>query len=386
MGPSIQLRGPVPPGNPMAAVACRTMHRSIGRRSGRFRSRARRAWGLWPAAALIAVGSARADAPEAGEKVRILVTAAYARELQDLAQRHPQLEFIPAANARELVDKAPGCVAVIGLAPGAPVGEIIRASGEVKWIQTMSAGVESYLRARELKESDIILTNGRIIQGPEIADHAFALLLSLTRDLKFYHEQMKKGFERTSRLPLKELRGKTMLIVGLGGIGTQVAERAHAFGMTVLAVDPKDLPYTRAVEYCGKPDELAALLPRADVVVSCVPETARSHRMLGAEEFKLMKAGVYVINVSRGPILDTEALTEALRSGKVAGAGLDVTDPEPLPSDHPLWAMPNVVITPHIAGQSDAVQARRVALFRDNVERFVSGRPLRNVVDKSEGY
>jgi phosphoglycerate dehydrogenase-like enzyme len=214
-----------------------------------------------------------------------------------------------------------------------------------------------------------------------------ALLLFQTRDLKFLNEQMKVGFRRgESRLPQIELRGKTALIIGLGGIGTQVAERAFAFGMRILAVDPKDIPYMRAVEYCGKPDELRTLLPEADVVISCVPFTEPSYRMLGAAEFDLMKDGVYVINVSRGRIVDTEALTAALKSGKVRAAGLDVTDPEPLPLEHPLWSMPNVLITPHNATVSDNLNERRIDLFRENIERFVTGRMLRNVVDKQRGY
>ncbi|MCH8334143.1 D-2-hydroxyacid dehydrogenase, partial [Candidatus Sumerlaeota bacterium] len=153
-----------------------------------------------------------------------------------------------------------------------------------------------------------------------------------------------------------------------------------------LAVDPKDIPLSRDVEYVGKPDDLNDLLPQADVVFSCVPLTPQSKGMLGKEQFDLMKEGVYLINVSRGRIVDTEALIEALRSGKVRAAGLDVTEPEPLPEDSPLWSMTNVTITPHVATMSDQLQTRRIQLFRDNVERFLEGRPLRNVVDKQKGY
>ena len=197
---------------------------------------------------------------------------------------------------------------------------------------------------------------------------------------------MGRGWERRSRLPMIELRGRTALVIGLGGIGTQVAQRATAFGMRVLAVDPTDVPMHRDVTYVGKPDELDVLLPEADVVFSCVPRTSESERMLGPKQFDLMKDGVYLINVSRGAIVDTEALVAALRSGRVAGAGLDVTDPEPLPSDHPLWDMPNVVISPHVAGFSDRLGERQRELFRENVARFVTGQPLRHVVDKQKGY
>ncbi len=177
-----------------------------------------------------------------------------------------------------------------------------------------------------------------------------------------------------------------MLVVGLGGIGTQIAQRASAFGMRVLAVDPKDMPFTRDVEYVGKPDELSDLLPQADVVISSVPHTSQSEGMFGKKQFALMKDGVYFINISRGKIVQLDALVAALKSGKVRAAGLDVTDPEPLPKDHPLWKMDNVIITPHIATVSDKVNDRRVKLMRDNIARFVSGRQLLNVINKRRQY
>ena len=156
--------------------------------------------------------------------------------------------------------------------------------------------------------------------------------------------------------------------------------------MTVLAVDPKDVPIHRDVTYVGKPDELDDLLPRADVVFSSVPQTPASEGMIGERQFELMKQDVYFINISRGKIVDTDALVAALRSGKIRAAGLDVTDPEPLPSDHPLWAMSNVTITPHLATISDRLEERRMQLLRDNITRFATGRPLRNVVNKQAGY
>jgi phosphoglycerate dehydrogenase-like enzyme len=156
--------------------------------------------------------------------------------------------------------------------------------------------------------------------------------------------------------------------------------------MRVLAVDPKDIPIMHAIEYCGKPDELHRLLPEADVVVSCAPSTPDTVGMLGTAEFDRMKSGAFVINISRGRIIDTEALTAALQAGKLGGAGLDVTHPEPLPADHPLRTMPNVMITPHIAGYSEGRIPRIEALIRDNIARFAQGLPLRNVVDKKAGY
>ena len=174
-----------------------------------------------------------------------------------------------------------------------------------------------------------------------------------------------------------------MLIVGLGGIGTQVAQRAFAFDMRVLAVDPKDIPLMHIVERVVRPDQLHEVLPQADVVVSSVPHTAASEGMFGEQEFGLMRDGVYFVNVSRGKVVQTEALVEALRSGKVRAAGLDVTNPEPLPKDHPLWKMNNVIIytpycdglgaIPHPASRTDSQQHRAFRHRAPHAERRRQG-------------
>lgn len=333
---------------------------------------------------IAAIITCAATTTASAKKIKILVHAAYASDLMDIADRYPDLELVSVATPEEVLEAVPGAEAII--AAGYNVGEALRAGKKLKWIQSASAGVEGYVSDPRLLKRDILLTNAKIIQGPQIADHALGLLLNLTRDLKFYNEQMAKGWEGESRLPIIELRGKTVLVMGLGGIGTQVAERCFAFGMHVIAVDPKDIPYMRSVDQLVKQDELHEYLPKADVIISCVPRTPESEGMLGAEEFALMKDGVYIINVSRGAIIDTDALVEALKSGKVRAAGLDVTNPEPLPKDHPLWSMPNVTITHHIATLSDARRGRMVALFRDNLIRYMEGRPMRHVVDKKRGY
>jgi len=341
---------------------------------------------LAPALALVLIIALAAPALAQEDRVTVCAVGAYAAALAGLEADHPRLEVLAVTGADDLREKASRCQAIVGLYGGLATAEVFATPG-LRWVQVSSAGVERFVGISTLTESDIVLTNAKIIQGPEIADHAFALLLNLTRDLKLYNELMARGFDRqTHRLPIIELRGKTALVIGLGGIGTQIAQRAAAFGMRVLGVDAKDIPLHRDVEYVGKPDELDALLPEADVVFSSVPITDESRGMLGAPQFALMKDGVYLINVSRGAVVDTEALVAALHSGKVRAAGLDVTEPEPLPPGHPLWSMPNVTITPHVATLSDQLEERRLDLFRDNVIRFVEGRPLRNVVDKAKGY
>ena len=259
----------------------------------------------------------------------------------------------------------------------------------LRWIQVYSAGVDRY-RFPELLNSDITLTNVKILQGPEIADHALALLLALTRRLNdLIPRQSAQEWPiqefRTTRRPI-ELNGKTAVVIGFGGIGTQIGQRAAAFGMKVIAVDPKDIPHLFFMERAVHPDQLHEVLPLADIVFTAVPHTPESERMMGTAQFEMMKKGSYFIAVSRGKTYDKGALVKALDEQRLAGAGLDVTDPEPLPKGDPLWEFENVVITPHIASQSDNIGKRRLALLKENTRRFVENVPLLNIVDKQKGY
>ena len=327
------------------------------------------------------------QSPLMASDVRVLVSPDQKKQLAELERSLPNLELV-AAKSDQILDVIGDCDAIIGLGYGGDRSrQIIQAGKKLRWVHSTSAGVENTVWIPELKDSDIILTNAKIFQGPEIADHAFGLLLTLTRNLKQFNRRMDEGWERiTPDLPIIELRHKTILIVGLGGIGTQIAQRASAFDMRVLAVDPKDIPLMHIVERVVRPDQLHEVLPQADVVVSSVPHTAASEGMFGKKEFALMKDGVYFVNVSRGKVVQTEALVEALRSGKVRAAGLDVTNPEPLPKNHQLWKMNNVIITPHIATVSIQSRTRLLELIRSNIERFVTGRPMLNVVNKAAGF
>ena len=330
---------------------------------------------------------AQGQSPALASKVKVLVGAGDKKQFADLEKRLPNLELVVAGQGG-IAGVIADCDAIIGLPYGQKGQEILRQGKKLRWVHSTSAGVEKIVHIPELRDSGIILTNAKIMMGPEIADHVFALLLALTRNLKEYDREMDSGnwMRGETRLPMIELRRKTMVIIGLGGIGSQVAQRAAAFDMRVLGVDPKDIPLSRDVEEVVVPDQLHRVLPEADVVVSCVPHTPASEGMLGPAEFAAMKEGVYVVNVSRGKVIRTDALLEALRSGKVRAAGLDVTDPEPLPAGHPLWKMDNVIITPHVATRSRLSRVRLANLIRDNIERFASGLPLRHVVNKAAGY
>jgi phosphoglycerate dehydrogenase-like enzyme/glyoxylase-like metal-dependent hydrolase (beta-lactamase superfamily II) len=308
---------------------------------------------------------------------------------EDLAgakQVAPNVEIVVAKSKEEALKLAPE---VHGAAGNFITPEFLREARNLRWVQQASAGVEQLTFIPELQKNDqIVLTNMKRMYGPPIADHVMAMLLSLVRSLPHYEGLMKEGkWGKGQDAPFQgELQGKTMLVVGLGGNGSETAKRAHAFGMRVLAVDPKDLAVPSYVARLEKSDRLNALLPAADVVVLASPLTPETTGLFGSAQFSLMKDGAFFINIARGKEVDTAALLQALQSKKLQGAGLDVTEPEPLPADHALWKQANVIVTPHVSGQSPGTKARTRQLFLENLRRFASGEPMVNVVDKKAGY
>ena len=338
---------------------------------------------LAASASASAVVAARPSMAQQSGRPKVIVPPTKPAELAELKAAAPALELVECQTEAEAIEQAPGAAACYAfITPG-----LIRAGKSLKWVQQASAGVETLLENSELVTSDIVLTNMQRVYGPEIADQAIAYLLAFTRSLThFIRAQPSQVWgSREPGLVLDELAGKTMLVIGLGGIGSEIARRAYAFGMRVIATDPKVWERPLFVEKLYKPDAFHTLLPRADVVASAVPLTRQSLRMIGAREFGMMKRGVILINVSRGKVVDTDALVAALDRNQVAAAGLDVTDPEPLPKGHPLWSR-NVIITPHSAGQSPGGERRRHEIFRENLRRFAAGEHLLNVVDKKAGY
>ncbi len=317
---------------------------------------------------------------------KIVVPALMPARLQELKLIAPDVFFVPVKTAEDAAKEAGSADAVLGYCTSG----IVKANPKLRWIQVGHAGVEKDL-VPELVRSDITMTNTARLYGPNVADQAMALLLGLTRGLAPELHKQTSAKEHWKKLKdaskAQELHGKTMLVVGLGGIGTQIARRAEAFGMRVQAVDPNYALVKPAFVFSlDRPARLMDLIPQADVVVLACPLTKGTKGMFGASQFGAMKKSAYFINIARGGLVDQQALVRVLKEGVIAGAGLDVTDPEPLPDSSALWSMPNVVISPHIGGQSDGARDRAWRLFRENVRRFVAGEPLLCVVDKQKGY
>jgi D-2-hydroxyacid dehydrogenase (NADP+) len=320
----------------------------------------------------------------AAQTKKILVAGADPNLIKELQTASSQVRLV-AVTPENVMKEVADADAYIGSIKPAEV----RAGKNLKWVQIMSAGAENVLfmsGANDLRDSNIVLTNNRIVQGPEIADHAMAMLLTLSRGInKFLADRSSETWQARGYNGI-ELNGRNALVIGAGGIGQQIAQRAWAFGMKVTAVDPQDIPFTPFIQKTVKPDQLDEVLPDADVVFISTPLTEKSRKMMGAHQFELMKKDSYFIAVSRGGIYDMNGLVKALDGRKIAGAGVDVTDPEPLPKGHALWKFENAIVTPHIAGRSDKDRARMVGTIKDNIQRFVAGKPLVNVVDKQRGY
>lgn len=305
--------------------------------------------------------------------------------VEELKRQAPHVNFVVGLSPEQALARA-------AQAHGADAfyarSEFLKAATRLAWVHASSAGVDRYVGVEGI-EAVPVLTNSRGVHGPTIADHVFAMLLTLTRDLRAYAAHQAQGvWQREGSQSSKPiaLQGRTLCVVGLGGIGTEVAQRAHGFGMRVIATRRGEDPGPSYLARLGKPSDLLEFLAESDVVVLCVPLTAETEGLLGEAAFAAMKPGAYLVNIARGKVVQTDALLAALRSGRLAGACLDVTEPEPLPTGHPLWSFPNVVITPHVAANAELSAERGWALFVENVRRFDAGEALLNVVDLKAGY
>jgi phosphoglycerate dehydrogenase-like enzyme len=314
--------------------------------------------------------------------VKILVnTELDEAQRQRIAAAAPGDRVVFAADRAETLAEARDAEVLFGrLTP-----DLFERAPQLRWAHTLGAGVDGTL-FDELVESEVALVSEKGTVGPHLAEQAFALLLALTRGVARSIRERTWENRLSIRAAAWELTDRTMGIVGLGGTGREVARRAAAFGMRVIAVDPEAVPRPSEVERLSTMDGFGALLEQSDVVVVCAPLTDQTRGMFDQAAFRRMRRHALLVNVTRGGIVDEDALLQALTEGKIAGAGLDVTPREPLPADHPLWDMPNVVVTPHVAGASPYRLDRAIDVFVENLARDRAGQPLRNLIDKRKGY
>ena len=320
---------------------------------------------------------------------RVLVRGLDADDRATLQQVAPGVELVGADSIEQARELAPTVDAVLGFCEDA----VISAGTRVRWVQTYNAGVERCLASDVFRQRGILLTNMQRIAGPVMAEHVMALVLAHARGLPGYLAAQRDGnwsrggmFMSAGPQQAYSLTGKSMLVVGFGGIGSEVARRAHAFGMTVLAIRNSKADPPPFVSRMGLPSDLAAWAGEADVVVDTLPLTPETRGMFDAKVFGAMKRTAFFVNVGRGGTVVTEDLRQALEQGTIAGAGLDVVDPEPLPAGHPLWKSRGLILTPHVSADSDIDEALRVRLLRENLRRYVAGEKMLSVVDPARGY
>ncbi len=269
---------------------------------------------------------------------------------------------------------------------GNPPVSLLHGSQRLKWLQCNSAGTEPFLQPGVL-HLDTLLTNATGAYGLAISEHMLGMLLELFKKLHLYRDaQHLHQWKSLGRV--RSIEGSTVLVLGMGDIGGEFARKVKALGATVIGVRRTDTRKPDYVDELYLTEELDRLLPRADVVAVALPGNGETAGMLNRKRMESMKEGAVLLNVGRGVIVDTEALCDALESGHLGGAGLDVTDPEPLPENHRLWNLPNAVITPHISGFYHLPETleRIVRISAENLEAYRSGKPLRNQVDFSTGY
>ncbi|MCB1018376.1 MAG: D-2-hydroxyacid dehydrogenase [Bryobacterales bacterium] len=323
-----------------------------------------------------------------------------APRLEQIRRAAGEMQVVNCADEERAVDEMPDADAFFGkLTP-----RLLAASTKLRWVQSPTASLEHYVFP-ELVGHPCELTNMRGLFSDAIADQVFGYIVCFSRNLHIYIRRQKEGRwdpvgGESGRPSFATGPGEvgsidrahpclsdmTLGIVGLGYIGEEVARRGACFGMRVLAVDARRQVAPEGVEAVSPTERLDDLLAASDFVVIAAPHTPQTEGLFDLERMRKMKPSGVLINIGRGVIVKLDALVEALSAGVIGGAALDVFEQEPLPADHPLWQMDNVILTPHVAGFSPKIAERHLGVVLDNVERFVAGKPLRNVVDKAQWF
>jgi phosphoglycerate dehydrogenase-like enzyme len=305
-------------------------------------------------------------------------------DLSSLIASEPSVEFIVVESAADAMQYAGDVDAMIGFC----TPELIAAAEKLVWVQIYWAGAERCLSVNDVADGTVMMSNMQKMSSPVIAEHAIAMIMALSRNLPQFVGRMKDGDwsdGKDATDGMMPIAGKKLLVAGLGGIGTEVARLGAALGMQVSGTRNSSRNGPDYVDYVGLSHELKDMATSADVIVNALPATDATLGLFDADFFSTVKAGAIFINVGRGKTVDTGDLLAALESGRISGAGLDVTEPEPLPATSPLWQREDVIITPHISS-SGGERERDTVLLRENVRRYVAGEPLMNVVDPKKGY
>jgi phosphoglycerate dehydrogenase-like enzyme len=296
----------------------------------------------------------------------------------------PGLKLVVAEDA----DEAAAAIVTADAAFGTLSADLLAMARRLRWLQAPQAAPPAGYYYPELVAHTLTVTNFREIYNDHISAHILAFVLAFARGLHvFIPQQLRREWKKPpSDEGVVPLPGSTALIVGLGGIGSETARLLAAFGVRVLAVDARRTEKPEHVAELHKPAALDAILPQADFVILTVPHTPATEGFFNAAKFRLMKKTAFFINIGRGMTTKLDDLVAALNAGAIAGAALDVYEQEPLPAEHPLWGMPNVLMTPHMAGYGPHLNERRFQIIEDNCKSFANGQPLRNVVDKSSWF
>jgi phosphoglycerate dehydrogenase-like enzyme len=302
---------------------------------------------------------------------------------QALRSEFPEIEFV-FTDSEHLAEQISGAHVLLGWSR---LNDLLSNADDLVWVQNVGAGVERVV-TDEFRARNLILTNGSGIMAPNMAEHAIGLMLALARRFPELLDAQRDRRWKTGvdTRNVTELGGQTVVLVGLGDIGLEIARRLTAFDMTVIGVRRSAGQPPEDVAEVGRMADLPELVGRADHVISSVPHTSETVGMFNAELFARFKDGARFYNLGRGTSVIQPDLIAVLESGKLSGAGLDVTDPEPLPADDPLWNAPNIMITAHTSGATPKFQDRLFDLFTDNLRRYIAGEELRNVVDQERGY
>ena len=305
-------------------------------------------------------------------------------DLAAITSSFPGVEFVIADSVADAMQHAGDVDAIVGFCDP----DLIAAATELVWVQIYWAGAEQCLSVDAVADGSVVLSNMQKMSSPVIAEHAIAMMMSLARNLpQFIHIMDSAEWSRQEGLTvgMSSIAGKKLLVAGLGGIGTEVARLGAALGMRVSGTRNSSRNGPDFVEYVGLSHELSALAAEVDVIVNALPLTEGTAGLFDAKFFATIKPGAIFVNVGRGQTVVTEDLIAALESGAVSAAGLDVTDPEPLPSDSALWSRNDVIITPHVAG-SGGERERHAVLLGENLRRYIAGDRLLNIVDPAKGY